>query len=132
MPKGRLFIPAKIKEELGDPFYVTLSMEEMPVGIFGGELGQVFGKSSRPIAKVKQINRSSAFFRARGQMRAWTGRAGFLLPQESQGFCRLEKRRHGGRQRRDRRILGQRDVGRVSTPSRRRGDIAEVFRELEF
>ena len=24
--KGRLFIPAKIKEELGDLFYVTLSM----------------------------------------------------------------------------------------------------------
>jgi MraZ protein len=26
--KGRLSIPAKIKEELGDPFYVTLSMDK--------------------------------------------------------------------------------------------------------
>ena len=43
-PKGRLFVPAKLREELGDAFYVTLGLDALCFCLHGSCLAALHGE----------------------------------------------------------------------------------------
>ncbi|MCD8002075.1 MAG: MraZ N-terminal domain containing protein [Oscillospiraceae bacterium] len=51
--KGRLFIPARLRDELGDVFYVTLSMDKC-LSAYNAESWQVFSDKVNAMPYVKQ------------------------------------------------------------------------------
>ncbi len=51
--KGRLFIPARLREELGDTFYVTLSMEKC-LTAYSSASWDEFKEKIKAMPKVKQ------------------------------------------------------------------------------
>ncbi len=51
--KGRLFIPARLREELGDVFYVTLSMDRC-LSAYNSESWQTFSDKVNAMPYVKQ------------------------------------------------------------------------------
>lgn len=51
--KGRLFIPAKLRDELGDVFYLTLSMDKC-LSAYSGESWRVFSEKCSAMSYVKQ------------------------------------------------------------------------------
>ena len=51
--KGRLFIPARMREELGEVFYVTLSMDKC-LSAYSGESWQNFTDKVNAMPYVKQ------------------------------------------------------------------------------
>lgn len=58
--KGRLFIPAKLREELGDTFYVTMGMDSC-LSIYSDASWARFTEKfeSLPYTKTKAMRRSS-------------------------------------------------------------------------
>ena len=61
--KGRLFIPAKLREELGEVFYVTLSMEKCLTAYSSESWGKFMDKI-KEMPKVKQIKMRPLFAHA--------------------------------------------------------------------
>lgn len=51
--KGRLFIPAKLREELGDVFYITLSMDKC-LSAYSAQSWQEFSDKVNAMSYVKQ------------------------------------------------------------------------------
>lgn len=51
--KGRLFIPAKLREELGDVFYITLSMDKC-LSAYSAQSWQEFSNKVNAMSYVKQ------------------------------------------------------------------------------
>lgn len=51
--KGRLFIPAKLREELGDVFYITLSMDKC-ISAYSAESWRAFSAKVNEMSYVKQ------------------------------------------------------------------------------
>ncbi|MCI7370094.1 MAG: division/cell wall cluster transcriptional repressor MraZ [Firmicutes bacterium] len=51
--KGRLFIPAKLREELGDVFYITLSMDKC-ISAYSAESWKAFSDKVNEMSYVKQ------------------------------------------------------------------------------
>ena len=51
--KGRLFIPAKLREELGDVFYITLSMDKC-LSAYSAENWKVFSDKVDAMSYVQQ------------------------------------------------------------------------------
>ena len=51
--KGRLFIPAKLRDELGEVFFVTLSMDRC-LSVYSAENWQVFSDKVNAMPYVKQ------------------------------------------------------------------------------
>jgi len=127
--KGRLFIPARIKEELGDPFYVTLSMEKC-LTAYSAESWDKFMEKIKAMPKVKQIKMRPLFSHAAKCELDGQGR--ILLPQNLRDFAGLKK---------DVTVVGNGETAEFwdsetwaevdaveTTPE----NIAEVFQELEF
>lgn len=127
--KGRLFIPAKIKEELGDPFYVTLSMEKC-LTAYSAESWDKFMEKIKAMPKVKQIKMRPLF--AHAAKCELDGQGRILLPQNLRDFAGLKK---------DVTVVGNGETAEFwdsqtwaevdaieTTPE----NIAEVFQELEF
>ena len=50
--KGRLFIPARLREELGNVFYVTLSMDKC-LSAYSAESWQVFADKVNAMPYIK-------------------------------------------------------------------------------
>ena len=69
--KGRLFIPAKLREELGDVFYVTLSMDKC-LSAYSAENWQVFSDKVNAMPYVKQRKMRCL---PTPPAASWTGRA---------------------------------------------------------
>lgn len=75
--KGRLFIPAKLRDELGDTFYLTVS-DERCLRAYSAESWQSFVDRVRamPYVDRKKMRRFSPAPRSA----SWTRRAGRFCP----------------------------------------------------
>ena len=86
--KGRLFIPARLREELGDVFYVTLSMERC-LSAYSAESWRIFSDKVNAMPYVKQRKMRPLFaYAARCELDA-QGR--ILLPQNLRTYAGLSK-----------------------------------------
>lgn len=127
--KGRIFIPAKIREELGDVFYVTLSMEKC-LTAYSSESWNAFMDKIKAMPRINQIKMRPLFAHAAKCELDTQGR--ILLPQALRDFAGLTKNVT---------VVGTGDCaqfwdadtwsvidGAETTPE----NIADVYRELEF
>lgn len=86
--KGRLFIPARLREELGDVFYVTLSMEKC-LSAYNAESWRNFSDKVNAMPYVQQRRMRPLFaYAAKCELDA-QGR--ILLPQNLREFAGLVK-----------------------------------------
>lgn len=86
--KGRLFIPAKLREELGDTFYVTISSEKC-LSAYSTDNWKVMSDKVNAMPYVKQKKMRPLFaFAARCEL---DGQGRILLPQNLRGFAGLSK-----------------------------------------
>ena len=86
--KGRLFIPARLREELGEIFHVTLSMEKC-LSAYSEESWSVFKEKVSVMPKAKQIKMRPLFSHAAKCELDSQGR--ILLPQPLREFAGLKK-----------------------------------------
>lgn len=86
--KGRLSIPARLREELGNIFYLTLSMDKC-LSIFSSENWQVFSDKVNSMSYVKQRKMRPFFaYAAKCEIDA-QGR--ILIPQNLRDYAGLKK-----------------------------------------
>ena len=86
--KGRLFIPARLREELGEVFYVTLSMDRC-LSAYSGESWRNFSDKVNAMSYVKQRKMRPLFaYAARCELDA-QGR--ILIPQNLRDYAGLTK-----------------------------------------
>lgn len=86
--KGRLFIPAKLREELGDVFYVTLSMDPC-LSVYSSEAWKTFSDKVSAMPYVQQRKMRALYaFAAKVELDA-QGR--ILLPQNLRERAGLTK-----------------------------------------
>ena len=127
--KGRLFIPAKLREELGEVFYITLSIDRC-LSAYSAGSWQCFSEKVDQMSYVKQRKMRPLFaYAARCELDS-QGR--ILLPENLRNFAELT---------RDVTVVGcnnhaelwdaQRwaELGAVETTPE---NIAAVMEELEF
>ena len=86
--KGRLFIPARLREDLGESFYVTLSMEKC-LTAYSSDSWDKFMEKIKSMPKVKQIKMRPLF--AHAAKCELDGQGRILLPQALRDFAGLEK-----------------------------------------
>ena len=86
--KGRLFIPAKLREDLGDVFFVTISMDKC-LSAYSGESWQAFSDKVNAMPYVKQRKMRPLFAYATRCELDNQGR--ILLPQNLRDFAGLTK-----------------------------------------
>lgn len=86
--KGRLFIPAKLREELGDTFYVTISSEKC-LSAYSTDNWKVMSDKVNAMPYVKQKKMRPLFaFAARCEL---DGQGRIHLPQNLREFAGLSK-----------------------------------------
>lgn len=127
--KGRIFIPAKLREELGNVFYVTLSMEKC-LSAYSSESWDKFMEKIVAMPKTKQIKMRPLF--AHAAKCELDGQGRILLPQALRDFAGLKKNVT---------VVGSGEctefwdseewagVDQIETTPE---NIAEVFQELDF
>ncbi|MBR0040092.1 MAG: division/cell wall cluster transcriptional repressor MraZ [Oscillospiraceae bacterium] len=86
--KGRLFIPAKLREELGDVFYMTVSMERC-LCVYSAESWLSFSEKIGAMPYVKQRRMRPLFARAARCELDSQGRT--LIPQSLRTYAGLVK-----------------------------------------
>ena len=86
--KGRLFIPARLRDELGGVFYVTLSMEKC-LSAYSKESWEKFMEKIKAMPKAKQIKMRPLFSHAAKCELDGQGR--ILLTQKLRDFAGLKK-----------------------------------------
>ncbi|MBR3292834.1 MAG: division/cell wall cluster transcriptional repressor MraZ [Oscillospiraceae bacterium] len=86
--KGRLFIPAKLRDELGEVFFLTLSMDRC-LCAYSAESWQALSEKVNAMPYVKQRKMRPLFaYAARCELDA-QGRA--LIPQNLRDYAGFEK-----------------------------------------
>jgi MraZ protein len=86
--KGRLSVPARLREELGSMFYVTLSMEKC-LSVFSSESWQAFSDKVNSMPYIKQRKMRPFFaYAAKCELDA-QGRV--LVPQNLRDYAGLKK-----------------------------------------
>ncbi len=127
--KGRLSVPARLREDLGNTFYVTLSMERC-LSVFSSESWQVFSDKVNSMPYIKQRRMRPFFaYAAKCELDA-QGR--ILVPQSLREYAGLRKNVY---------VIGCNDHAEIwdceawkalsmqeTTPE----NIAAVMEELEF
>ena len=86
--KGRIFIPAKLREELGELFYITLSMEKC-LSAYSLESWEKFNTKINEMPKAKQIKMRPLFSHATKCELDAQGR--ILIPLQLRDFAGLKK-----------------------------------------
>lgn len=86
--KGRLFIPSRLREELGDTFFVTLSMERCLTGYSLEGWGRLMEKI-KAMPMKKQLKMRPLFSHAAKCELDAQGR--ILLPQPLRDFAGIDK-----------------------------------------
>ena len=86
--KGRLFIPAKLRDELGEVFFVSLSMERC-LCAYSSENWQIFSDKVNAMPYVKQRKMRPLFAHAARCELDSQGRA--LIPQNLREYAGLTK-----------------------------------------
>lgn len=86
--KGRLFIPAKLREELGEVFYITLSMERC-LCAYSAENWQDFSDKVSAMPYVKQRRMRPLFAHAAKCELDSQGRT--IIPQNLRAYANLTK-----------------------------------------
>ncbi|MCL2401793.1 MAG: division/cell wall cluster transcriptional repressor MraZ [Oscillospiraceae bacterium] len=86
--KGRLFIPARLREELGEAFHVTLSMEKC-LTAYSKDSWDKFMDKIKAMPKTKQIKMRPLF--AHAAKCELDGQGRILLPQALRDFAGLQK-----------------------------------------
>lgn len=86
--KGRIFIPAKLREELGEVFFVTLSMERC-LCVYSAESWQAFSEKVGAMPYVRQRRMRPLFAQAARCELDAQGRA--LIPQNLRAYAGLIK-----------------------------------------
>ena len=86
--KGRLFIPAKLRDELGDVFFITLSMDKC-LCAYSSENWQAFSDKVNMMPYVKQRMMRPLFAHAARCELDSQGRA--LVPQNLRDYAGLTK-----------------------------------------
>ena len=86
--KGRIFIPAKLRDELGEIFYVTLSMDRC-LSVYSAENWRIFSDKVSAMPYVKQRKMRPLFAHAARCELDSQGRA--LIPQNLRDYARLVK-----------------------------------------
>ena len=86
--KGRLFIPAKLREELGDIFYITLSMDRC-LCAYSSENWDSFSRRVSDMPYVKQRRMRPLFAHAARCEMDTQGRV--LIPQNLREYAGLTK-----------------------------------------
>lgn len=86
--KGRLFIPAKLREELGNVFYVTLSMDRC-LSAYSAESWRDFSDKVNAMPYVKQRKMRPLFAYAAKCELDTQGR--ILIPQNLRDYAGLSK-----------------------------------------
>ena len=127
--KGRVFIPARLREDLGASFYVTLSMEKCLAAYSDGNWAKFREKFDAMTRENKNKMRPLFSHAARCDL---DGQGRILLPQSLRDFSGLKKNVT---------VVGAGDCAQFwdadvwagideseTTPD----NIAAVFRELEF
>lgn len=86
--KGRVFMPAKLREELGDTFYVTLSMDSC-LCVYSSDNWQRFSDKVNAMSYVQQRKMRPLFaFAAKCELDS-QGRA--LIPAHLREYAKLTK-----------------------------------------
>jgi MraZ protein len=86
--KGRVFIPARLRDELGSVFYVTISMDRC-LSAYSAESWQAFSEKVDAMPFVKQRKMRPLFANAARCELDTQGR--ILLPQKLREFAGLTK-----------------------------------------
>ena len=86
--KGRLFIPAKLRDELGETFYVTLSMDRC-LCVYSETNWQALSEKVSSMSYIRQRRMRPLFARAARCELDGQGRA--LIPQNLRDYAGLEK-----------------------------------------
>ncbi len=86
--KGRIFIPAKLRDELGEIFYVTLSMDRC-LSVYSADNWKVFSEKVSAMPYVKQRRMRPLFAHAARCELDSQGRA--LIPQNLRDYANLVK-----------------------------------------
>ncbi len=86
--KGRIFIPARLREELGDVFYLTLSMDEC-LCAYSSESWEKFMAKVNEMPYVKQRKMRPLF--AHAAKCELDGQGRILIPQRLREFAHLAK-----------------------------------------
>ena len=86
--KSRLFIPAKLREELGEVFYITLSMDRC-LCAYSAESWQIFSDKVGAMPYVKQRRMRPLFAHAARYELDSQGRT--IIPQNLRAYAGLTK-----------------------------------------
>ena len=86
--KGRIFVPAKLREQLGSEFYVTISMDKC-LSLYSGESWKQFSERVNAMTYVQQRRMRPLFVYASRLELDAQGR--ILLPQNLRSFAGLAK-----------------------------------------
>lgn len=127
--KGRLFIPAKLKEELGDVFYITLSTEKC-LYAYSSESWQKISDKVDSMSYLCQKSMRPLFaFAAKCEL---DNQGRILIPQHLREYAGLAKNVAVVGCNRHAEIWDENEWNRVRAEEMSFENMTKVMRELEF